>query len=110
MTSLIGIVINLATEWKLNPWAWVCVAVLTGLGVVAAMKVQATPPAGAPPTRIPPVPRHGVHNHQHGQAGLVIQTGALGAYNDHSVNQRAVARDNGTIHQAGRDIRFDGSP
>lgn len=111
MTSLIGIVINLATEWKLNPWAWVCVAVLTGLGVVAAMKVQATPPAESPPPPVPALPRRGVHNQHQGPVyGPVIQAGAVGAINERSVNQTAVARDNSTIHQAGRDIRPDDAP
>jgi hypothetical protein len=116
MTSLIGIVINLATEWKLNPWAWVCLAVLTGLGVVVAMKVQATPsPNGPPPQPPPPAPPAptpgGVHNQFQGRThGPVIQTGSIGSYNDHSVNQTAIARENGTIHQAGRDIRSDDAP
>jgi hypothetical protein len=119
MTSLIGIVINLATEWKLNPWAWVCLAVLTGLGVVAAIKAQATPtPPQAQPQQqqpdLPPQPakpaptRGGVHNEIRGTVrGPVIQAGSIGSYNDHSVHQTAIARENSTIHQAGRDIRSD---
>jgi hypothetical protein len=114
MTSLIGIVINLATEWKLNPWAWVCLVVLTGLGVVVAMKVQATPtqppPAPAPQPQ-PPTPkptRGGVHNEIRGTVrGPVIQAGSIGSFHDHSVNQTAIARENSTIHQAGRDIISD---
>jgi len=113
MTSLIGIVINLATEWKLNPWAWVCLAVLTGLGVVVAIKVQTTPaqppqPPTQTPTPKPPPTRGGVHNEVRGTVhGPVIQAGSIGSYNDHSVNQTAIARENSTIHQAGRDIRED---
>lgn len=116
-TSLIGVVINLATEWKLNPWAWVCVAVLTGLGVVAAMKVQDAPtPTELPPPRTPPPPRAprrgGVHNSISGNvSGEVLQAGDIsGNVNIHSVSQTAVARENSTIHQAGRDIRSDDAP
>src|SRR4051812_1519170 len=86
--SLIGIAVNLATEWKLNPWAWVCLVVLTGLGVVATMKVQATSSSAAPqpppptptPTPPPPARRGGVHNEIRGTVhGPVIQAGSIGS-------------------------------
>lgn len=117
MTSLVGIVINLATEWKQNPWAWAGLVVLTGLGVVVTMKVQAaSTPTELPSPRTPPsprAPRHGgVQNSISGNVrGEVLQAGDIsGNVNIHSVNQTAIASDNGTIHQAGRDIRSDDAP
>ena len=108
---------NVATDLMTEPWAWVGVVALTGLGVVLAMKVQSTPapdPLPAPSGESLPVESHtpgGVHNSVHGSVhGTVIQAGSIGSYNDRSVNQTAVARGNGTVHQAGRDIRMDGEP
>lgn len=37
VTSGAAVAINLATEWKTNPWAWVAVVVATALVAVAAM-------------------------------------------------------------------------
>jgi hypothetical protein len=108
VTSLIGIAINLATEWKSNPWAWVVVAVLTGLGVVAGMRVSAAAesrPTGSRRTT------GDVHNSVSAPiSGTVIQAGSVGSINDHSVKQTAIANGGSTIHQAGRDIRPDGAP
>ncbi|WNV89782.1 hypothetical protein [Umezawaea sp. Da 62-37] len=99
VASLAGVVINLATEWKWNPWVWAVLVLLTALGVLITLRSgDAAPP---PPTSV-----GGVHNSVSGTVhGPVVQTGSIGAYNDRTVNQTAVARDGGTVHQAGRDIR-----
>jgi hypothetical protein len=105
VTSSTGIVINLATELKSNPWAWVAVVLLTALGVLIAMRTQPTPgPARSSGGG-------GVHNSVSGTVhGTVVQAGSIGSYTDRSVNQTAIAHDNSTIHQAGRDIRPDSTP
>lgn len=118
---------NVATDLMTEPWAWVGVVALTGLGVVLALKVQAGAPQVLPPAvpsvaqeegpsegsavvPTPPVSHGGVHNSVSGTVhGPVIQAGSIGAYHNRSVNQSAVASENSTIHQAGRDIRSDDS-
>lgn len=121
VTSATGVVVNVATDLMTEPWAWVGVVALTGLGVILAMKVQSAPaplPASLPAPEpasvesLPEVPptAGGVHNSVQGAVhGMVIQAGSIGSFNDRSVNQTAVARDGGTVHQAGRDIRSDGA-
>jgi hypothetical protein len=103
VTSATGVVINLATDLKDNPWAWVAVVVLTAVGVLIAMRTQ--------PTTSPTLSGGGgVHNSVSGTVhGPVIQAGSIGSYTDRSVNQTAIAHENSTIHQAGRDIRPDGT-
>ena len=131
VTSATGVAINLATDGRANPWAWVTVVLLTALGVVIALRVQApappptgttepagtTEPTGATgPTAAEPEPERrprtaNVHNSISGNVtGGVVQAGNLGSVTVNSpttVNQTAVARDGGTVHQAGRDIRHD---
>ncbi|MCE6993705.1 hypothetical protein LZG04_02620 [Saccharothrix sp. S26] len=110
VTSATGVAINLATDGGAKPWTWVAVVLLTVLGVVVALRVQATarpePPAATP---TPPTPD--VHNSISGTVnGPVVQAGTLGGLTINSpttVNQTAIARDGGTVHQAGRDIRRD---
>lgn len=110
VTSATGVVVNVATDLMTEPWAWVGVAALTSLGVVVAMKVQSAPAPRSLPHSPPPT-RGGVHNSVSGTVhGPVIQAGSIGTYNDRSVNQSATAGENGTIYQAGRDIRSDDAP
>ena len=114
VTSATGVAINLATNGGANPWAWVTVALLTALGVVVALRVQ---PAAAPrsePTAAEPAPEPATPNVRNSISGTVngavVQAGTLGGLTINSpttVNQTAVARDGGTVHQAGRDIRRD---
>lgn len=110
VTSATGVAINLATDGRANPWAWVAVALLTALGVVVALRVvpAARPERAAEPE---PKPRSGVYNSISGTVnGAVVQAGDLGAVTVNSpttVNQTAIAREGSTIHQAGRDIRRD---
>ncbi|MCC8248564.1 hypothetical protein [Saccharothrix luteola] len=125
VTSATGVAINLATDGRANPWAWVTVVLLTALGVVIALRVQApappptepaersepTGPAAAEPQPPPQPPTANVHNSISGTVhGAVVQGGNLGPVTVNSpttINQTAVARDGGTVHQAGRDIRHD---
>lgn len=37
LTSMVAVAVNLATEWKSNPWAWLVVGVSTALVAVAAL-------------------------------------------------------------------------
>ncbi|MFI9009624.1 hypothetical protein ACIGNX_20580 [Actinosynnema sp. NPDC053489] len=113
VTSATGVAINLATDGRANPWAWAAVALLTALGVVVALRLTppAAPDVGPRPERRAPT----VHNSVTGTVtGSVVQAGELGAVTINSptihsptVNQTAIARDGGTVHQAGRDIRRD---
>jgi hypothetical protein len=123
VTSATGVAINLATDGRANPWAWVTVVLLTALGVVIALRVQSSPPpqtgpAAAEPTAAEPAaepepqaPVTNVHNSISGTVtGGVVQAGNLGSVTVNSpttVNQTAVARDGGTVYQAGRDVRHD---
>ncbi|MFE9750813.1 hypothetical protein ACFYOT_38405 [Saccharothrix saharensis] len=108
VTSATGVAINLATDGGANPWTWVAVVLLTTLGVVVALRLQASstrPPASEPP-------RSTVRNSITGSVtGPVVQAGdiagGLTVNSPTTVNQTAVARDGGTVHQAGRDIRRD---
>src|SRR5689334_15706346 len=91
VTSATGVIINVATDLKTEPWAWVGVVALTGLGVVLALRVRPTAPQAATPQTPPPTPG-GVHNSFSGTAhGPVIQAGSIGSVNDRSVNQTAIA-------------------
>ncbi|QFZ22644.1 hypothetical protein [Saccharothrix syringae] len=106
VASTTGVVINLATDLATNAWAWVAVVVLTALGVVVGMRVQ---PAAAGPAAAPEVrPQPSVHNSVSGTVhGGVVQAGNLDSVTIHSpttINQNAVARDGGTVYQAGRDV------
>ncbi|MFJ6672491.1 hypothetical protein ACIQMJ_15400 [Actinosynnema sp. NPDC091369] len=108
VTSATGVAINLATDGGGNPWAWVAVGLLTALGVVVALRVQ----AGSPKPPAPEPPRSSVRNSITGSVtGPVVQAGdidgGLTVNSPTTVNQTAVARDGGTVHQAGRDIRRD---
>ncbi|XVS63110.1 hypothetical protein ACQPYE_33365 [Actinosynnema sp. CA-299493] len=114
VTSATGVAINLATDGGANPWAWVTVLLLTALGVVIALRVQATakPTATGDPAPDPRPPAPTVHNSVSGTVtGPVVQAGDIGGgltiNSPSTVNQTAVARDGGTVHQAGRDIRHD---
>lgn len=40
LTSMVAVVVNLATEWKSNPWAWLAVGVTTVLVAVAALWLE----------------------------------------------------------------------
>jgi cytochrome bd-type quinol oxidase subunit 2 len=40
LTSAVAVAVNLATEWKSNPWAWLAVVVTTVLVAVAALWVE----------------------------------------------------------------------
>ncbi|MBV9314276.1 MAG: hypothetical protein JO100_11205 [Pseudonocardia sp.] len=44
--SGVAVVINLATEWKTNPWAWIVVGVLTLLAMVLALWLASGPDQG----------------------------------------------------------------
>ncbi|WP_367136572.1 hypothetical protein [Saccharothrix sp. HUAS TT1] len=109
VTSATGVAINLATDRGGNPWAWVTVVLLTALGVVIALRVQAgTPPPAAPG----PEPGPKVNNSASGTVhGGLTQTGDVAGpvtvNSPTTINQTAVARDGGAVHQAGRDIRRD---
>lgn len=50
VSSGLAVVINLATEWKTNPWAWVGVVVLTlaaaGVSLWSSRSLGADAPAG----------------------------------------------------------------
>ncbi|PSL58095.1 hypothetical protein B0I31_101311 [Saccharothrix carnea] len=121
VTSATGVAINLATDGRANPWTWVAVALLTALGVVIALRLQSAP--SAPRVDAPPQSRADVPAEPEPQApttvtnsisgtvhGAVVQAGTLGSVTVNSpttVNQTAIARDGGTVHQAGRDIRHD---
>ncbi|OKI14756.1 hypothetical protein A6A25_14980 [Saccharothrix sp. CB00851] len=118
VTSATGVAINLATDGRANPWTWVAVALLTALGVVIALRLQPTPagpradaPADVPAEPKPQAPTTTVTNSISGTVhGAVVQAGTLGSVTVNSpttVNQTAIARDGGTVHQAGRDIRRD---
>ncbi|PRY42549.1 hypothetical protein [Umezawaea tangerina] len=110
VTVVTGVVVNLATDWKWNPWAWVAVVLLTALGVLIAVRTAPTAAPTAAAEATPAPPSGSVHNSVSGTVhGPVIQAGSIGSYTDRSVNQTAVARDGGTVYQAGRDIRQDGS-
>ncbi|MET1076342.1 MAG: hypothetical protein ABWY11_27110 [Umezawaea sp.] len=99
---LIGVVVNLATDWKWNPWVWAVLVLLTILGILISVR---SGPAAPHPTS-----SGGVHNSVSGTVhGPVVQAGSIGSYDDRSVNQTAVARDGGTVYQAGRDIKPDDS-
>lgn len=37
LTSVVAVAVNLATEWKSNPWAWLVVVVTTVLVAAAAL-------------------------------------------------------------------------
>ncbi|MFC6092512.1 hypothetical protein Q5530_19485 [Saccharothrix sp. BKS2] len=106
VASATGVAINVATDLSANPVAWVAVVLLTALGVVVAMRVQDGPrPAGGP---APARPRAEVHNSVSGTVhGGVVQAGDLGSVTVNSpttVDQTAIARDGGTVYQAGRDV------
>ncbi|GAB2985736.1 hypothetical protein GCM10027184_42210 [Saccharothrix stipae] len=113
VTSATGVAINLATDGRANPWAWVTVALLTALGVVIALRVapaaRAAEPTAEPAPEVKPQPPAAtVHNTVNGTVtGGLVQAGELGSVTINSpttVNQTAVAREGSTIHQAGRDI------
>jgi len=117
VASATGVVINLATDGTGKPWTWLAVVVLTSLGVVVALRLQPESPeptesperAGQPERTeqpVPAAPPRTVHNKLSGTVhGTVIQAGHIGSVVDNSVHQTAVAHENSTIHQAGRDIR-----
>lgn len=108
VTSATGVAINLATDGGANPWTWVAVVLLTALGVVVALRVQASParrPAPEPPEST-------VRNTITGSVtGPVVQAGDIAGgrtvNSPTTVDQTAVARDGGTVYQAGRDVRRD---
>ncbi len=102
VTSGLGVAINVATDLEANPVAWVAVVVLTVAGVVIGMRGHHhhNRPHESPPS---------VHNSVSGTVhGQVVQAGTLsgGLTIDSStrVDQSAVARDGGTVYQAGRDV------
>ncbi|MFD1151533.1 hypothetical protein [Saccharothrix hoggarensis] len=109
VTSATGVAINLATDGGTNPWAWVAVVLLTALGVVIALRVPRAAPK--PPAAEPPAPRSSVSNVIRGDvAGPVLQVGDVDSISVNSpstVNQTAIARDGGTVHQAGRDVNLN---
>ncbi|GGP48424.1 hypothetical protein GCM10010185_20620 [Saccharothrix coeruleofusca] len=113
LASATGVVVNLATELKTSWWAWAVVALLTAVGVLVALLAQPAERPGREPEREqePPAPRGAVHNSVSSPVyGTVVQAGTIGAYHENrplTVNQNAVARDGGTVHQAGRDLRHD---
>jgi hypothetical protein len=51
VSSAVAIVVNLATEWKTNPWAWVGVGMLTLVAAVLAVWLACRHGADAP---VPP--------------------------------------------------------
>jgi hypothetical protein len=109
VTSATGVAINLATDGGANPWAWVTVLLLTALGVVVALRVQAS---SSPKPPAPEPPKSDVRNTVTGSVtGPVVQAGdiagGLTVNSPTTVDQTAVARDGGTVYQAGRDIRHD---
>ncbi|GAA1272203.1 hypothetical protein [Saccharothrix xinjiangensis] len=103
VASATGVAINVATDWGANPWAWVVVVLLTALGVVVAMRVQ-----GHRSPEHPARPHPTVHNSVNGTVhGGVVQAGSLGSVTVNSpttIDQTAIARDGGTVYQAGRDV------
>lgn len=104
--------INLATDLKDNWWAWLAVVALTVVsgGITAWLR-----PSGAQhgPPPAPPPQQPSTNNQISGAVqGLAVQSGTINGpvtSTDHSgpVTQNAVASDNATIQQAGRDIRSD---
>ncbi|ONI88421.1 hypothetical protein ALI22I_18850 [Saccharothrix sp. ALI-22-I] len=124
VTSGTGVAINLATDGSGNPWAWVAVVLLTALGVVVALRVQPVTPETAPtpvapapatttapeatpePAAKPERPRYVSNKHSDATVnGILIQAGYIDKINSPTtINQNAVAREGGTIHQAGRDV------
>jgi hypothetical protein len=93
-----GVAVNLATEWRTNPPAWVAVVLLTALGVVVATRVRPPSERSSAPTT------SSVRNSISGTVhGPVVQAGHIGSYTDNtdnSVHQTAVAHENSTVHQA----------
>lgn len=118
VASATGVAINVATDAAGDPWAWAAVVLLTVLGVVLTVRMQqpARPRPPAPPSAQPapqPAPRPSrpepsVHNSVTGTVhGGVVQAGNVGSVTIDSstaVTQHAVARDGGTVYQAGRDV------
>lgn len=111
VASATGVAINLATDQGDNAWAWVAVVLLTALGVVVGARVGSA--AGAPAPQEPPRPQPptpgSVHNSVSGTVhGGLVQAGNIDApvtlNSPTTVNQNAVARDGGTVYQAGRDV------
>lgn len=49
VSSGVAIVINLATEWKTNIWAWAAVAALTLVAAALSLWLARRPDASAPP-------------------------------------------------------------
>ncbi|HEX6341784.1 hypothetical protein [Umezawaea sp.] len=103
VTSATGVLVNVATDLMTEPWAWVGVVALTGVGVGVAMKVRSAPAAVEAGTE-----SDGVRNSVLGSVGHVVQVGTIGgSYVDRSVTQTATAGDRSTIIQAGRDVRSE---
>ncbi|WP_447008796.1 hypothetical protein ACRAKJ_34890 [Saccharothrix sp. DSM 118769] len=113
--------INVATDAAGDPLAWVVVVLLTVLGVAITLRMQqqpharpaeqgaATPPRSERSERPERARREpSVHNTISGTVhGGVVQAGNLGSVTVNSpttINQNAVARDGGTVYQAGRDV------
>lgn len=40
LTSVVAVAVNLATDWKSNPWAWLAVVVTTVLVAIAALWLE----------------------------------------------------------------------
>ncbi|MGH4022837.1 MAG: hypothetical protein ACRDT0_27100 [Pseudonocardiaceae bacterium] len=80
VTSAAAVVINLATEWKSNLWAWLAVVVVTVLVAAAALWSDRYAAAAGPP--------------------------AEGATGGQSVSHATINRDNVQIGRA-RDVTID---
>ncbi|MDQ2586367.1 hypothetical protein CKY47_20705 [Saccharothrix yanglingensis] len=106
VASATGVAVNMATDAAGDPWAWAAVVLLTLLGVALTVRMQR--PAEPQPAPRPSPPGPSVHNSVTGTVhGGVVQAGNVGSVTIDSstaVTQHAVARDGGTVYQAGRDV------
>jgi hypothetical protein len=109
VTSGLAVAINLATDLKDSWWAWLAVATLTvASGGISAWLLPSDAPHTTPPA--PTEQQPSTSNQISGTVqGSAIQSGTISGpvtVTDHSgpITQNAVASDNATIQQAGRDI------
>ncbi|RKT56947.1 hypothetical protein [Saccharothrix australiensis] len=107
VASATGVVVNLATDHGDNPWTWGGVVLLTAAGVGVGLAARRSERQRQHPPDRPADVRNIVSGTVHGG---VVQAGSLGSVTIDSgstVNQNATARDGGTVHQAGRDVRHE---
>jgi len=54
LTTAVAVAVNVATEWKTAPWAWVAVAVMTVASAAVSVWLHRRTQAAAAPTGRPP--------------------------------------------------------